>query len=145
MGPSIPNEFQSTANKDMLTFLACSLVFDRYSPIWHWCSECTSVACHHSETWEIIVRYRAGVYWVVYRVALYFRRLQVSHAREILLRIVRLLSPCGLSGSKLEAITAKDHGVWTRNGSVLGSGQLEPRWSSAGRDNGRRCGCDDSW
>jgi hypothetical protein len=38
-------------------------------------------------------------------VASYFRRLQVSHAREILLRTLRL-SPCGLSGSKLDAMRA---------------------------------------
>jgi hypothetical protein len=49
---------------------------------------------------------------VVVGVAAYFRRLQVSHAREILLRTVRL-SPCGLSGSKLDAMRAADHGFWT--------------------------------
>jgi len=41
-------------------------------------------------------------------VAAYFRRLQVSHAREILLRTLRL-SPRGLSGSKLDAMRAADH------------------------------------
>jgi hypothetical protein len=46
---------------------------------------------------------------VVDGVATYFRRLQVSHAREILLRTVRL-SPRGLSGSKLDAMRAADHG-----------------------------------
>ena len=42
--------------------------------------------------------------------AAYFRRLQVSHAREILLRTLRL-SPRGLSGSKLDAMRAADHGL----------------------------------
>lgn len=49
---------------------------------------------------------------------MYFRRLQVSHANEILLRTVRL-SVCGLSGSKLEAMGAEDHGLGASDVSVL--------------------------
>jgi hypothetical protein len=80
---------------------------------------------------------------VVVGVAAYFRRLQVSHAREILLRTVRL-SPRGLSGSKLDAMRAADHGFvdqrWITTVLRPDSGCLAKRWEYAAAVVGRmRC------
>lgn len=77
-------------------------------------------------------------------VAAYFRRLQVSHAREILLRTVRLLSPCGLSGSKLDAMGADDHGLWTSVDIRAEAGQRVARERSGSLAVGEDARCDDN-